>query len=125
MNYLIRKILCCLLCVVLTVSAQAETVKVKGQVMDVMIFASNYQSYSSSDVGLANIYIDSPEMKSPCESGATSGRIAISADHPLFDSVVSMAFIAKTTGKKVEMWHTGTCTLRSSSWDFALIKFAE
>lgn len=35
-NYLIRKMLFCSLCVVLAASAQADTVKVKGQVMDVI-----------------------------------------------------------------------------------------
>lgn len=120
-----RNIITCCALFVLLMPAYAETVKVRGVVSDVMIFASDYQNYNTDDIGLANIYIDSPEMTSPCTSGASSGRIAISTDHPLYDSVVSLAFVSKTTGKRVEVWHTGTCTLRSSSWDFALIRFIE
>ncbi|MBF6058938.1 hypothetical protein [Thiomicrorhabdus heinhorstiae] len=107
----------------LSFSVKAEVVKVQGYVTDIWLFSKNYTTYDANDVGLANIHIDSPQLQPACGSGAR--RIAISTDHPLYSSVMSMALTAKSTHKKIEMWHLGKCTLRSTSWDFGLVRFLE
>jgi hypothetical protein len=103
----------------------AAVTPVKGLVKDVWIFSKNYSTYNTNDIGLANIYVDSPELGPACGVEGAPRRIAISTDHPLYQSVLSMVLTAKTTDKKVEIWHLDTCTLRSSSWDFGLIRFVD
>ena len=105
--------------------AFSGTVTVSGAVTDIWMFSGSYTSYNPNDIGLANIYLDSADLEPACGVEGAPRRIAISTDHPLYNSVVSLALMAKTTGKKVQIWHLETCTLRSSSWDFGLIRFAE
>ena len=60
------------------------------------------------------------ELSGACTSGEK--RIAISTDHPLYDSVLSMALSAKISNSKVKVMHLSTCSSRSNAWDFAAIE---
>lgn len=96
----------------------AEVVQVSGKVKEVWLFSENYQTYSPSNVGLAIIYMDT--LAGAC--GTNYRRVAISTDHPLYQSVVSTALTAKTTDASIEIWHLDTCTIRNNAWDFGLLK---
>lgn len=102
----------------------ADITQVRGEVTDIYLFTKNLAKYDVNDVGLAAIYINSPDLLPGCGSSG-SKRVIISTDHPLYQSVISLALTAKTTGKKVEIWHLNTCTQRYNSWDFSLIRFVE
>lgn len=119
-----RKCLIAFCFCMMSVSAFSEVTKVQGKVTNVWFFASNWSTYNAADVGLAAIYIDSEDLLPGCGEGG-SERVVISTDHPLYDSVVSFALVAKTTGATVELWHLDTCSQRSNSWDFAVIRFIE
>ena len=109
--------------VTFSTSAIAGSTKVQGKVSEVWLFSKNYSTYNVNDVGLANIYLEGSVIEPACGTGAR--RVVISTDHPLYQSVVSMALMAKQTGKTVEIWHLDTCTQRSSSWDFGLMRLLD
>jgi len=108
-----------ILTLLLSFTAQAEVIKASGKVKEVWLFSKNYTTYNPNDVGLALIYMGT--LTGACDTGYK--RIAISTDHSLYQSVVSTALTAKTTGATITLWHLSTCNLRSSAWDFGLIKF--
>ncbi|MCE2027959.1 hypothetical protein [Sessilibacter corallicola] len=115
------------LLLVLAISAApsfAQTTRVTGLISDIWFFSNNFSTYNQAgDTALAVFYIDSPELLPACGDGPP--RIAISTDHPLYDSVVSAALAAKISQKRVQMWHLPTCNIRENSWDFALFSFAD
>jgi len=76
----------------------AEIKQIKGEVTDIDLFAKTPSKYDVNDVGLAAIYINSPDLLPGCGNSGEK-RVIISTDHPLYQSVISLALTAKTTGK--------------------------
>lgn len=100
-----------------SLAANANVVQVSGKVKEIWLFSKNYGTYNINDVGVAMIYMDS--LQGAC--GTNNKRIAISTDHPLYQSVLSTALTAKTTDTTIRIWHLNTCSIRNSAWDFGLI----
>ena len=98
-------------------SFSANVLKTSGYISKTRTFAKNLTSYNVNDTGLFVIYMDS--LGGAC--GTHEKRVAISSDHPLYQTVVSTALAAKASKAKIELWHLDTCSQRYNAWDFALI----
>lgn len=98
-------------------SASAAFYKVTGKVTQIVTFASSYSTYSENSRGLTGIYVEG--LPEGC--GAGTKRVLIGVDHPNYQTVLSLALTAHSTGKKVSIAYVDTCTLRAGSWDFAYI----
>lgn len=88
-----------------------------GIVKKIRVFSQNPDAYIPSQEGRAYIYVD--EVPGAC--GSNESRVAIGTDHPLFQSVVSLALVSKTTQTPVEIYYLDSCTMRGNAWDFSLI----
>lgn len=89
-----------------------------GLVKQVVAFPHSYGSYSVDKKGLLGIYVEG--LPKGCNKG--QNRVVISADHPLHDSVLSLALFAKSTGGKVRVTYFNECTIRPESWDLAYLQ---
>lgn len=88
-----------------------------GVVTKIRMF-SNPDKYDPSARGYAFIYLD--QLPGAC--GSAEKRVAISTDHPLYPSVLSIAVVSKTTGSPIDLWYLDQCTLRGNAWDFSYIE---
>jgi len=96
----------------------ANTIRTTGYISKIRSFSNGASTYNTNDIGITNIYVDS--LAGAC--GSNEKRIVIGTDHPLYQSVVSMALMAKASNLEIEIWHLDTCTVRTNSWDFRLIE---
>lgn len=96
----------------------ANTVQTTGYISKIRTFSNGATTYNTNDIGITNIYVDS--LAGAC--GSNEKRVAIGTDHPLYQSVISMALMAKASNLEIELWHLDTCTVRTNSWDFRLIE---
>lgn len=104
----------------LTLSAvchPAEVVTHDGVITEIAVFPQSYGSYSESAKGRIAIYVEG--LPKGCGSG--QARVVISEEHPLFDAVLSIALVSKTSGQRVRLAYFDECTIRQESWDFAYI----
>lgn len=98
-------------------AAFSDVVIVTGKVTSIATFATSYTSYSESSRGLTGIYVEGL----PGGCGTNTKRVVIGVDHPNYQTALSLALTAHSTGKKVAIGYVDTCTLRAGSWDFAHI----
>ncbi len=112
-----KKLIFLLLLIISFEAYSANVLKATGQISKIRTFAKNYTTYDINDVGLTVIYVDT--LTGACDSDEK--RVAISTDHPLYQSVVSKALMAKASNLEIEVWHLDTCTQRNNAWDFGLI----
>lgn len=96
-------------------SYAAEVLTHEGVVEQVTAMPQSYGAYSVDVKGLLAIYVEG--LPKGCTTG--QNRVVISSDHPLHNSVLSMALLAKSTGKKVRIAYFNECTIRAQSWDLA------
>lgn len=89
-------------------------VPVKAKVTKVSGHTSSFTTYTESEKGVFFIFME--DLPNACGDGM--GRVAISHEHPLFETVVSVALLARTTGEPIEMAYIDKCTVRENSWDF-------
>lgn len=92
-----------------------------GVVERIKTFSASPDTYNPANMGYAMIYLNGVE--GAC--GTEENRVAISSDHPLFNTVVSMAMVSKATKTKVSIGHLGVCSLRTNAWDFAVIELLD
>lgn len=88
-----------------------------GKVTKVAAFPHAYGNYDENQKGRLTIYVEG--LPNGCNTGHP--RVVIGVDHPLHDSVLSIALMAKATGKEVTLAYFDDCTIRSESWDLAYI----
>ena len=86
----------------------------EGLVTNIVAFPHSYGSYSENAKGLLAIYVEG--LPRGCDTGEK--RVVISTDHPLHDSALSIALMAKASSKKVKIAYFNECTIRPESWDF-------
>lgn len=98
-------------------AASAAFFTVTGKVTRIVTFATSYATYSENSRGLTGIYVEG--LPEGC--GAGTQRVLIGVDHPNYQTVLSLALTAHSTGKKVSISYVDACTLRAGSWDFAYI----
>lgn len=109
-----RVVVFALLCLPMFVQG-AEMSSQIGKITDIVSFPKSYGQYSESEKGLLGIYVEG--LPKACGSGNT--RVVIGVDHPIYQSVLSMALYAKASGSQVKVQYFESCTLRSDSWDLA------
>jgi hypothetical protein len=102
-------------------SYSADVLNHVGVVKQVVAFPHSYGSYSVNAKGLLAIYVEG--QPKGCANG--QNRVVISTEHPLHDSVLSMALLAKSTGKRVRIAYFNECTIRPESWDLAYFHLIE
>ncbi len=117
MKYVITFIL---ISCIASLSFAASTVTVFGKVTEVASFPISYGSYNKNTTGLLGIWVEG--LPEGCGDGTK--RVVITHDHPLHDSALSIALMAKATGKEVKIAYFEECTIREESWDFAYIRLA-
>ncbi len=98
-------------------SFSADVLTHTGQVTYIVAFPHSYGNYNENIQGLLGIYVEG--LPKGCSDGIS--RVVISKDHPLHDSALSIAMMAKASGTDVKVAYFNDCTLRSESWDFAYI----
>ena len=113
-----RKVLIILLTLISFEAFSANVIKATGQITKIRTFAKNYTTYNINDVGLTTIYVTS--LEGAC--GSNQSRVVISTDHPLYQTVISKALMAKASNLTVEIWHLDTCSQRGIAWDFGLLE---
>ncbi|WP_020411139.1 hypothetical protein [Microbulbifer variabilis] len=107
-----------------TVVQAAEIKTTSGTINKIQFMSMDLTSYSAS-VGenaksIALIHMDA--LPASCGNANGFQRVAITSDHPSYNSVVSGALAAKASGQTVEMRYFEECTLWSNSaWDFAIL----
>lgn len=103
------------------VSTAAPRGQVEGLVTRIILHSEDYPTYDETKVGYLQIYMD--ELPTPNGPGCNNGikRVAIRSSHPLFAAVHAAVLAAQTTGKPIKLTYLEECTLRTSSWDFALL----
>jgi hypothetical protein len=99
-------------------AAVADVLTVTGKVTRIVTFATSYSTYSESYRGLTGIYVEG--LPAGCGAGTTK-RVLIGVNHPNYQTALSLALTAHSTGKKVSIGYVNACTLRGGSWDFAHI----
>lgn len=109
------------LAVLPVLSFAADVISHTGKVTRVVAFPYSYGEYSESQRGLLAIYVEG--LPKGCDSGQE--RIVIGVDHPIHDSVLSIALMAKVSGTEVNIAYFNTCTIRSESWDLAYLTINE
>lgn len=99
-------------------NAMAEVRSVKGKITRILTFSKSYDTYTESSPGLTAIYVEG--LPQGCGTG-TGGRVVIGVNHPVYQTALSIALTAFTTGKSVSLHYLDTCKQRAGSWDFAYI----
>ena len=93
---------------------------VTGTINKVQIMGKNYQTYSTQ--GEAIVFIHMNALPPSCANTNGYRRIAITSDHPAFNSVLSAALAAKASGDSVQIFYLEECTLwNQNAWDFVMI----
>lgn len=115
---LVKNILKLIFGLAVACNASAATVNHTGKVTDIRVFSKNYSTYNVNDTGMAVIYVEG--LAGAC--GTAERRIAITTDHPLYHSVLSVALAAKMAQSDVEVVYIDSCTQRQSAWDFAVLR---
>lgn len=92
---------------------------VDGKVTQVQFVPLSYVNNSTYNVtdgyGWGMIWIDN--LPDACNTTA-SNRVAITSDHPLFQSVISAALTAKASNATVRMYYLEECTIKDNAWNF-------
>src|SRR5690606_24804125 len=70
-----------------------------GKVTEIASFPKVYGNYSNQAGGLLAIYVEG--LPSGCGNGL--GRVVIGVEHPMYESVLSIALYAKASGNIVEV----------------------
>lgn len=99
-------------------ASAAELKTHTGNVLEIVTFPQTYGAYNENAKVMFAIYIEG--LPKGCGSGFN--RVIISKDHPLHDSVVTIAILARTTGKQIKVGYFNECTLRPESWDLGFIE---
>ena len=117
-----RKYLLLICLIVLSVpSFGVDVITHTGKVTKVVAFPYAYDNYNESQKGLLAIYVEGL----PKGCGGGQERIVIGVDHPIHDSVLSIALMAKASGTEVNIAYFNACTIRSESWDLAYLTINE
>ena len=94
-----------------------------GKVQKIDLHGKSWQNYNPNDKGVLSLYIEG--MPKSCDQTNGLGRVVIETDHPLFESVFSVALAAKLSDKNVYVHYLNSCNTRSSAWDFGFLSLAE
>jgi len=95
--------------------SSADIATHSGKITQIGAFPHNYGTYNENEKGRLTIYIDG--IPPGCESGLP--RVVIGVDHPIYDSVLSIALMAKASQTEVTVTYFKECTIRGNSWDLA------
>ena len=106
-----------ILLISLSLNYSAFAITVSGNVTKLRMFKSDYQTYLGGGVGILTFYVDT--LSGAC--GSNEKRIAISTDHPLYETVFSTVLAAKVSGTSITVNHLETCSQRGSTWDFGIL----
>ncbi|MEW6996022.1 hypothetical protein AADZ84_17455 [Colwelliaceae bacterium MEBiC 14330] len=94
---------------------------VAGNLTQILTHTNSRNPYDATKLGVVFLYVGN--LPGACESN--SKRVAISSEHPLFDTVTSIALSAQAQKKTVLIGYLETCTLNSKAWDFSYIRMYE
>ena len=107
----------------LFLSVDAFSAAYTGKVDKIILHADEWNVYNPNDTGILSLYLVG--MPKSCGSDDGLGRVVITSDHPLFQSVISLALTAKISDKNLTVHYLDTCKTRSQAWDFGLVTFSE
>ena len=113
------KVLIALMAIVLPALSQAGSFT--GNVQKIDIHSDHWNTYDPTDLGFLSLYIEG--MPVSCGQSNGLNRVVITTDHPLFESVLSVALTAKATASKLKVHYLDTCNTRDAAWDFGYISF--
>ncbi|WKD48970.1 hypothetical protein [Microbulbifer spongiae] len=104
----------------LAINVHAADMKtVSGTINSIQFMGDDPSSYSTTGNAIALIHMDALPVS--CDNSNGFRRVAITSDHPAYNSVVSGALASKASGQTVQLYYVEECTLRSSAWDFAIL----
>ncbi|WP_444943376.1 hypothetical protein ACJJIK_16635 [Microbulbifer sp. ZKSA006] len=93
----------------------ADVLTHTGKVTRVVAFPHSYGSYDETQKGRLAIYVEGL----PQGCGSELSRVVVGVDHPIHDSVLSLALMAIASQAEVKVAYFDQCTVRSDSWDLA------
>jgi hypothetical protein len=106
-----------LLLALVSYPAFAEVKYHSGQVTAVEVFQDHWSGgYNENQPAMLALYIEG--LPPACGSHR---RTVIRTTHPLYDSVLSIALSAQTTGRPVKLAYLDRCTVRTGAWDFGYL----
>ena len=97
-----------------TITAKIEKIELHGY---------NWGTYNPNDLGVLSLYIEG--MPKSCNQNNGQNRVVILTDHPLYQSVYSMALAAKLANKNIFIHYLDTCNVRAGGWDFGYVSLSE
>ena len=110
-----------LFAIISKLSFGADVLTHAGKVTRISAFPYSYGNYSESQRGLLTIYVEG--LPEGCGDGQQ--RVVIGVDHPIHDSVLSIALMEKASQAEVTIAYFDACTIRSESWDLAYLTINE
>lgn len=103
------KYLVLLASIVFVTFAYAARITVVGDIEKIQVNGETFIPYSASGNAIAFIYMD--ELPAPCDGNAALKRVAITSNHPAYDTVISLALAAYATKTQVSLSYLDSCTL--------------
>lgn len=92
-----------------------------GKVEKIDLHSNHWTTYNPNDLGVMSLYL----VGLPKSCGDSNGlnRVVIGSDHPLFNTVFSLALAAKVSGTPIKINYLDSCETRSGAWDFGFISY--
>lgn len=97
-----------------TAAFSAELVSHTGKVLKISGHSNSYTTYGVEEKGILFLFLEG--LPNACVDGMQ--RIAITHDHPLYSTLLSVALIAKSTGEPMTIVYLDECNVRANAWDF-------
>lgn len=101
----------------LTVWAVPEKA-VQGKVLQILSHTKARNPYDVSSLGMVVLFIDT--LPGACNTN--NKRVAVGTDHPLFETVLSIALSAQAQSKTIELGYLESCIVHHNAWDFSYIR---
>jgi hypothetical protein len=112
-----------LLILTLFLSVNSYSGSYSGKVQQIDLHADKWGVYNPDDKGILSLYLVG--MPKSCGEEGGLNRVVITSDHPLFQSVISIALTAKISDKNLTIHYLDSCNTRSRAWDFGFVSFSE
>ncbi len=112
-----------LLFILFFVSNFVFSASIIGKVEKIDVHGNSWGNYNPNDLGVLSLYIEG--MPKSCNDPNGNNRVVITSDHPLFNSVLSIALAAKMSGRNLYVQYLDTCNTRAGAWDFGYVSLRE
>ena len=113
-----KKIILMMLCTFWVQSVSAASTKtITGKIKKVGTHLQAHYSTNLDQTGVFYFYMD--DLPAACNT--TQKRLAITTNHPLYNTISAMVLTAKAQDASITAYYLDTCTYRSDAWDLTVL----